>query len=533
MHRLALPCAVFVAFVAMNGFGRIVTPPVARAADCTGTSVGFTPLLDMGPTDRHMGHEGGHYPDASRVPPPAHRERALAAAATVAPLDTGGAPDSAGKIVLLSIGMSNTTQEFNAFLGQAATDPQIAPEVLLVDGAQGGQAAGDIRGADARFWDTVDGRLSSAGSSPEQVQVVWMKQARRSPNEPFPEDARLLEDDLAAIVGVMHDRFPALKLVYLSNRTYAGYATTQLNPEPYAYQSGFAVKWLIQRQIEGDPTLNPDPAAGPVRAPVLLWGPDLWADGLTPRSDGLTWSCSDFRDDGTHPSDPVGRQKVGRMLLSFLKTDDTSRDWFLADPAAPPGPTPTLGAPGPDPAPRPTQPGGRATPDPAAAQSWRVHESPSGDELTVRTSDATVQRRLGSVAGRGEAWLCGTVAPDAALEWGFTLASDGLRVVPDAPAADRVTTIRAIAADPNAVDGATRCLRIDGAREAPTEGATPTSAAPTIEPTSTAVAPTVEPTMAATSVATVAPTREATPDGTDGRTWTLYLPRAVIESPVY
>lgn len=37
----------------------------------------------------------------------------------------------------------------------------------------------------------------------------------------------------------------------MSSRTYGGYATTELNPEPYAYQSGFSVKWLVQDQLEG------------------------------------------------------------------------------------------------------------------------------------------------------------------------------------------------------------------------------------------------------------------------------------------
>ena len=53
--------------------------------------------------------------------------------------------------------------------------------------------------------------------------------------------------------------------------------------------SAFSVRWLIQEQIKGSAELNSDPKKGKIVAPLLLWGPYLWADGITPRkSDGLT-----------------------------------------------------------------------------------------------------------------------------------------------------------------------------------------------------------------------------------------------------
>ena len=119
------------------------------------------------------------------------------------------------------------------------------------------------------------------------------------------------------------------KLAYLSSRSYAGYAGTDLNPEPFAYEGAFAVRWLIQDQIAGKPELNYDAAKGEVKSPLLLWGPYLWADGETPRkADGLIYKREDLRDDdGTHPSD-TGRQKVSEQLLKFLKTDPTAKSWF-------------------------------------------------------------------------------------------------------------------------------------------------------------------------------------------------------------
>jgi hypothetical protein len=216
----------------------------------------------------------------------------------------------------------------------ASHDSGLNPRVVLVNGAQGGQTAARTQdpndhGSGTAFWNTVDERLASAGLTREQVQVAWIKQADAGPTAGFPDYARTLENELVRIVQVLHDRFPNLKLLYLSSRTYGGFATTPLNPEPYAYESGFSVKWLIGRQLKGDPALNFDPAKGQVRAPWLSWGPYLWANGTTPRNDGFYFESTDFRtNDGTHES-PAGQRKVGLALLAFFKSDSTTKGWFL------------------------------------------------------------------------------------------------------------------------------------------------------------------------------------------------------------
>ena len=107
-----------------------------------------------------------------------------------------------------------------------------------------------------------------------------------------------------------------------------------LNPEPYAYESGFAVKWLIEaqiRQMQGGPI---DELAGDLNydtvAPWLAWGPYLWANGLQLRSDGLSWKPDDFIFAGPHPS-RSGAHKVGTLLLSFFKISSHTACWFLAE----------------------------------------------------------------------------------------------------------------------------------------------------------------------------------------------------------
>jgi PKD domain len=101
---------------------------------------------------------------------------------------------------------------------------------------------------------------------------------------------------------------------------------TGLNPEPYAYETGFGIKWMIQRQINGDPSLR---FSGPnAVAPYLCWGPYFWIDGQNRRSDGAIWNCGDLISDFTHPSSS-GVYKVSSQLLAFFKTDPTSTPWYL------------------------------------------------------------------------------------------------------------------------------------------------------------------------------------------------------------
>ena len=152
-----------------------------------------------------------------------------------------------------------------------------------------------------------------------------MKVADAQPTQGWPGYAQTLQQETTTILQHLRSRFPNLRLAYLSSRIYAGYATTALNPEPYAYESGFAMKWVIESQIMGALRFDgPSPTA-----PWLAWGPYLWTDGVNVRPDGLSWSCGDFGSDGTHPSES-GRQKVSRQLLDFVQTDPTAQRWYLA-----------------------------------------------------------------------------------------------------------------------------------------------------------------------------------------------------------
>ncbi|HMC89786.1 MAG TPA: hypothetical protein VKI17_09565, partial [Gemmataceae bacterium] len=296
------------------------------------------PLSDMANGDEYKGYKGGLYPEASKTRPPAHEAAGQALARQVQPLDADGNANPDGKIGLLSIGMSNTNQAFSGFMRVARGDKDVNPHVVLVNGAQGGMTAFLIQSEKmprplpqgrTGYWEQVDNLLKQAGVTRAQVQAIWLKQADAGPSQGFPRYAQTLQEELANIVRLLHRRFPKLKLVYLSSRTFGGWAKTRLNPEPYAYESGFSVKWLIKQQIKGDLSLNYDAARGEVKAPWLSWGPYLWANGTSKRTDGFSYDETDFTPaDGTHESQS-GQLKVGRLLLEFFKTDSTTRPWFV------------------------------------------------------------------------------------------------------------------------------------------------------------------------------------------------------------
>jgi hypothetical protein len=318
--------------------GALSTPLAeARSAgtlkkDCSLTSTGMTPIVDLigGSYRGSPGARtalGGLYPGGTNSRP--NESEVRSAANSIGPLDPNGNPDPNGRYGLLSIGMSNTEQEFQTFLGELAQGNAVTdPDLVVVNGAQGGVDARQWADPSGKWWIEAENHVRSRGLTPNQVAVVWVKLAIGAPSAGWPTETERLQGYLAQVARILKDRFPNVQIAYYSSRIYAGYTTRGLNPEPYAYESGFAVKWLIDDQLRGDPALNPDPSKGTVQAPLITWGPYLWADGLRARSDGFVWECGDFLDDGTHPSD-LGTKKVADLLLDFFETDSTARQWFL------------------------------------------------------------------------------------------------------------------------------------------------------------------------------------------------------------
>lgn len=334
-----------------------VRAPVRGASliNFTATTPSLVPLTDMG-ASTYFGFPGGLYP-AGNVMPQAHADAGQAFAATIEPLDINGNPSTDGKYVLLAIGHSNTMLIFCnteplqpcpsfTFAGQAIAEPDVDKTNLAI-----------VRGAGARaeFWvspnptccyDHIrDVVLGPLGLSEQQVQVVWAELHTRAPTITLPHpDAQAyhLVGRLGSIMRAFRSRYPNLRLVFLSSGVYLGHRVTPTpdlditrhNREPLEYETGFAMKWLIQAQIDQMASGGTivDGRAGDLNyntaVPWIGWGPYLWADGVNPRSDGLSWSRGNYNSDALHLN-PEGRERAASLLLTFFKTSPQARCWFV------------------------------------------------------------------------------------------------------------------------------------------------------------------------------------------------------------
>ena len=312
----------------------LVSTAVAQGcgrSPCTANSLGFVPINDLG-TGLYQGQMGGLYPNGQNVDPPAHRAAGLAVAKTIGPLNSTGAPDPNGQYVLISIGMSVTAGDFATFKYIASTDPAKNPKLVIVNGASGSCVGTQWESASSGCWQTATTNLTNAGVTAQQVVAVWLYVADTGGGSigPWPSDANALQSETTAILQLLKQKFPNVELTYLSSREYAGYAPA--SNVSYAYDTAFAMKWTIADQINGGSDLNFDPTKGPVMAPWVAWGPYTYADGVNPRSDGLTWNCTDTLTNGGQHFCQTGYGKVAKMLVDFFKSDSTTRPWFLASP---------------------------------------------------------------------------------------------------------------------------------------------------------------------------------------------------------
>jgi hypothetical protein len=303
--------------------------------DIAGTNELLVPLNEL-ETGTYFGAEGGLYPNGSNTMPSGQNSAGLSLAQSIQPLDANGDPDPNGVYVLLSVGVSITHTIFDQFIASENSDPAKNSHLVFVNGAIDGTDGPDWVSSQSGTWLSIlNYFLAYQNVTANQVVAAWVMMPHSNNTGTFPTDMEPQETDLISVLQDLHTLFPNLKLAYVNGMQYGGYSNPPYlvgvpsYPEPYSYESGFAVQSVIANQINGDPDLNFNPSNGTVMAPWLSWGPYNWANGMS-ANNGLTWPCQDYASDGLHPSVPAGRNAYAGLLVTFFKTDDTTTPWFLA-----------------------------------------------------------------------------------------------------------------------------------------------------------------------------------------------------------
>jgi len=308
------------------------------------------PLTDI-KANKYLLYQGGLYPDGSNTIPPDHAAEGRRRSTLIQPRTLGGSVNPDGRIVVLSVGFDNVAEEFCSvngvrpcntwsFTGIAEADARFnAARVSLVTGA--------VVGAYAETWDSPtdvnynrvrDQVLAPLGLSEQQVQVVWMKMATARPALQLPgftSDAFALAELTANAVRALRVRYPNLQMVFISSRIYGGFARIAAHTEPFAFEAGYATKWVVEtqiRQMRGEAAPHSVPTGDlkyPASAPWIAWGPYLWSGMINnKRSDGLFYEAADFEADGFHPA--LGAEsKVAGMLMEFFETTPQTKCWFF------------------------------------------------------------------------------------------------------------------------------------------------------------------------------------------------------------
>ena len=295
---------------------------------CSINQQNLVPITDLG-TGYYRGYQGGLYPGGQNQRSGAHLSQTLSQAAQIQPLNSSGQPSANGKIVLIGVGASNPRTEFEAFKQQAQTSGFLKSGTLIINTCIGGQGVQKMNQPSANYWQQAENTLQQAGLSSQQVQAAWVETEHTgNADTVFPRAPQQLMQDMRTLLVTMKQKFPNLKIVYLSGRAFSGYAQAAANEVgkgllyPRDYYNGWAMKWMVEKQINNESgyTLS--------EIPFITMSTYLWSRGAQPRNDGFFLDCIlDVGADGLHLT-AAGEQKTGQQLFQFFFSDTSTAGWI-------------------------------------------------------------------------------------------------------------------------------------------------------------------------------------------------------------
>lgn len=220
-----------------------------------------------------------------------------------------------GSVVMASIGASVQNQISEKFIERL---PELTnPNFKFVNLAQPAKDIDDWL-VDSSVWDTVTSRLSAAGLTYYDIQVIWLQDdlINLDPSV-FPTSPTEVKDAYKDLIVLLKSKFPKLKQIFMSARPYSGFTTDIKHDEPKGYHNGWACKWVVEDQIAG---LMP-------ASPWICDSIYMWTDGTNPREDGFSILESNYNADGIHLSNS-GKIKFSDYLFDQLLIHPVSSKYF-------------------------------------------------------------------------------------------------------------------------------------------------------------------------------------------------------------
>ena len=318
----------------LAGFISLSSRLFSQGPVCDALTPGLIPLNDLG-AGFYSGFQGGFYPSGQLTESPAsqHFKKGKNFAKNMQPLNASGAVDYDNGVVLMAgFGPSVPLHLIDSLISIVHNDfdgYKTNPCFDLINLCIGGRGLDFAVGPDSyKYWDSLENTIAVRGYNINQLQVGWMyfnaKYDSLNPLE-FPEHAINVKDDYITWLQLCKEHFPNMKIMFVSGRHYGGFCDTTIEQlpaagEPASYYNNFTVKWLIEYQINNVPGLQYFGAA-PV-APYVTWGPYFWTNGATPRiTDGRSYGCEKFSDDGFHLTDETNHEDADYMMQHLYNSE--------------------------------------------------------------------------------------------------------------------------------------------------------------------------------------------------------------------
>lgn len=265
-------------------------------------------------------HTGGLYPGGVNTPPASLQTRLQKAVNKIT-----------GPVGIIGLGASNALYEGMEFEDLTAG----LLNAKFVNGALGSKNLEKMQ--EGNYWSYVHNQIALSGISDNDVQIAILESNTFSnliSTGSFEDYKNYVVSQLTAVCQRALVEFPNLKIIYFGGTCTSLYALAGYEKflEPWAYYLSWAIKALIEKQINGDPSLS---ISGPTKiCPLLAWMTPQWSDGATPNAFGFSWDGEDVFpaypgaiQNGVHPS-TAGAQLVANTWLNFFQTDIFTSQFF-------------------------------------------------------------------------------------------------------------------------------------------------------------------------------------------------------------